>query len=167
MCLAYLNEDKDISDEYRDRLADGWGPVRVVQAADRGARRRRRSTGSTPSSAPASTTRAWTSAAPPSRRRSRRLVSRAASPTPWTTTEYDDAIKKSHHAGMDQVGPDVGTPVHRRSTATPFFGPVVTPIPRGEEAGRLWDGVRLVMRRRRVLRAQAGPHGVADVPLNT
>ena len=56
---------------------------------------------------------------------------------------YDDAIKKSHHAGMDQVGPDVGTPVisdrRRRYLRTRDHTD-----PRGEEAGRLWDGVRLV-----------------------
>jgi hypothetical protein len=56
---------------------------------------------------------------------------------------WDDLVKKSHHAGMDQVGTEVGTPVISVE-GNAFFGPVVTPIPRGEDAGRLWDGVRLV-----------------------
>jgi predicted DsbA family dithiol-disulfide isomerase len=59
------------------------------------------------------------------------------------STEYDERIIASHHAGMDQVGLDVGTPVISVE-GNAFFGPVVTPIPRGEAAGRLWDGVLLV-----------------------
>lgn len=58
-------------------------------------------------------------------------------------SSYDEALIASHHAGMDQVGLDVGTPVISVS-GNAFFGPVVTPSPRGEAAGRLWDGVLLV-----------------------
>ena len=49
---------------------------------------------------------------------------------------------------MRPVGHDVGTPVlHMHPDGgepIAFFGPVVTPIPRGEAAGRLWDGVLAV-----------------------
>ena len=61
---------------------------------------------------------------------------------------WDAALRASHHAGMDPVGDEVGTPViHTPGPAgdtIAFFGPVVSPAPKGEAAGRLWDGVLLV-----------------------
>jgi hypothetical protein len=65
------------------------------------------------------------------------------------STEFDDALRASHDAGMKPVGMDVGTPVIHApgpvdGQKIAFFGPVVTPAPKGEAAGRLWDGVLLV-----------------------
>ncbi|WUS77003.1 DsbA family protein [Kribbella sp. NBC_01245] len=59
------------------------------------------------------------------------------------TDRYDDVLRKSHKAGIDLVGMDVGTPVISVNGMA-FFGPVVTPAPKGDAAGKLWDGVLLV-----------------------
>jgi 2-hydroxychromene-2-carboxylate isomerase len=60
-----------------------------------------------------------------------------------TTTKYDEALTQSHHEGMDPVGFDVGTPVVKINGMS-IFGPVISPAPKGEAAGRLFDGVTLV-----------------------
>ncbi|MEU0289660.1 DsbA family protein [Streptomyces sp. NPDC052492] len=56
---------------------------------------------------------------------------------------YDGAVRASHHDAIGRVGADVGTPVVAVGDVA-FFGPVVTPAPRGEAAVRLWDGVLAV-----------------------
>lgn len=143
MCLTYLNETTDISEEYRTKQVGGWGPVRVVQAAieefgDDVVDRLYTELGTRFHNEGQDKSRGTIEAALEAAGLPRRLADA------MDDEQYDDAIKKSHHAGMDQVGPDVGTPVIVIDGAA-IFGPVVTPIPRGEDAGRLWDGVRLVM----------------------
>ena len=143
MSLAYLNAEKeDLPDEYRKLLAEAWGPVRVCIAAEQ-------------AYGPEVLLPLYTALGnrfhlegkPKDRATIEEALVDAGLPT-WLadaaeTDEYDDALKKSHHAGMDQVGFEVGTPVISVKGVA-FFGPVVTPAPKGEAAGVLWDGVRAV-----------------------
>jgi len=141
MSLAYLNSEKEISDEYRALLETAWGPVRVVTAAQEkfgdevvlplysAIGKRFHNEHRREASAIAE---ALEEVGLPAE-----LIEAA------TSSDFDEAIKASHHAGMDPVGYDVGTPViHVEGVA--FFGPVISPIPRGDAAGKLWDGVLLV-----------------------
>jgi 2-hydroxychromene-2-carboxylate isomerase len=54
--------------------------------------------------------------------------------------EFDAQLRASHSDGIDRVGQDVGTPVIAVN-GTAFFGPVISPTPRGEQALTLWDGI--------------------------
>jgi protein-disulfide isomerase-like protein with CxxC motif len=142
MSLAYLNEDKDISDDYRAFLKDAWGPVRVCVAAAE--------TEGDDVLLPLYTA-LGNRIHLEGRKVDRDLIEEALEESglprkladAMNSTDYDEGVKKSHHLGVDQVGLDVGTPVIS-TEGVAFFGPVVTPAPKGEAAGKLWDGVLLV-----------------------
>jgi len=146
MSLAYLNltqhEGKGLSEDYLERMGKAWGPIRVcaAAAAERG-----------PEVLLPLYTAMGTRFHVEGRRADPNVIpeSLAAAGLPESlakaadSTEFDEAIKASHHEAFDDVGLDVGTPVLRiRGHA--LFGPVVTPAPKGEAAGRLFDGLALV-----------------------
>jgi protein-disulfide isomerase-like protein with CxxC motif len=142
MSLAYLNADKDIPEAYRKKLEPAWGPVRVAIAAaqaegDQVLLPLYTALGNRIHLEGRDIDRALIVEALDEVGLPRSLADAAES------TAYDEDLKKSHHAGMDQVGMEVGTPVIS-TEGVAFFGPVVTPAPKGEAAGRLWDGVLLV-----------------------
>jgi len=138
MSLAYLNEDKDIPDTYREFLSDKWGPVRVCMAAEE--------LHGSDVLLPLYTalgTRRHQDQRDFDRAMIEEALTEAGLPTSLADAmdddSYDDDIRKSHHLGMDQVGNEVGTPTIAFEGAA-FFGPVLSAIPRGEDAGQLWDG---------------------------
>jgi protein-disulfide isomerase-like protein with CxxC motif len=139
MSLAYLNEDKDISDEYRELLKDAWQPVRVCMAVEQEYGQEKLAA-------------LYTALGERKHTQGREAYDRGlveealaevgipvALADAMDDEGYDDAIRKSHHEGMDQVGYDVGTPTIAIDGQA-FFGPVLTRIARGEDAGRIWDG---------------------------
>ncbi|KHL15759.1 putative DsbA family dithiol-disulfide isomerase [Mumia flava] len=143
MSLAVLNEDNDeLPEEYRAMLAQAWGPVRVAVAAaakhgDHVLRDLYTALGDRRHLQGRDLDRETVTEA---------LVEVGLEPElgdAFDSEAFDDALRGSHQQAMDLVGTDVGTPVVSIGEVA-FFGPVVSPAPKGEEAGKLWDGCLLV-----------------------
>jgi predicted DsbA family dithiol-disulfide isomerase len=146
MSLAYLNlaqhEGKELTPEYVERMSKAWGPVRVAAAAaqEKG-----------PGILGPIYTALGTRFHVQGRREDSAVLTEALEEVGLPASlaraaesdEFDETIKASHHEAFDEVGLDVGTPVIRISGHA-LFGPVITPAPKGEAAGRLWDGLVLV-----------------------
>jgi predicted DsbA family dithiol-disulfide isomerase len=143
MSLSVLNENKeDLPEQYREGIKSGWGPVRVLIAAEQ-------------AHGPQALLPLYTALgnrfhhekAPRDRATILAALAEAGLPASLAdamdSTDYDDAVRASHAEGIGRVGYDVGTPVISVGELS-VFGPVVSPIPRGEAAGRLWDGVLLI-----------------------
>jgi hypothetical protein len=149
MSLSVLNEGREeLPEKYKEGLKRGWGPVRVCIAAAEAA-------------GPAVLRDLYTALgtrihlqkyAFDEKLYTEALVEAGLDPAladAAGSDAWDEALRASHEAGMKPVGYDVGTPVIHApgpvaGEKVAIFGPVVTPAPKGEAAGKLWDGVLLV-----------------------
>ena len=144
MSLAVLNEGRDdLPEGYKERLSQAMGPVRVVVAAEQ-----KFGSDAVLPLYTAIGTRFHNQKAEQNRATIEASLAEAGLPTDLAdamdSTEYDEAVRASHTDGIERVGLEVGTPIISVGDAS-IFGPVITPIPRGEAAGRLWDGVQLCL----------------------
>ena len=149
MSLSVLNEPRgdELPEHYRELMATGWGPVRVCVAAE----------GKHGSEVlgplyTALGTRFHNRGMERTRETILEALDEVGLPAELADAAdsdlHDTELRASHREGIELVGQDVGTPV----IAVPgpdggriaFFGPVVTPAPKGEAAARLWDGTLLV-----------------------
>jgi hypothetical protein len=142
MSLAVLNEDADLPEDYARMMKQAWGPVRVIVAAarehgDEVIKPLYDAMGTLIHLGGEKDYEVVISGA----------LEEVGLPADLarfaTSTEVDEQLRASHQRGIDLVGQDVGTPVIAVEGVA-FFGPVVTPAPKGEAAGRLWDGCVLV-----------------------
>jgi 2-hydroxychromene-2-carboxylate isomerase len=143
MSLSVLNEGRDqLSADYKARMGLAWGPARVCTAA-----RRRHgdavllplytALGTRLHNQQGTLDRALVEAALQDAGLEPDLIDAMGS------SEYDTELRASHEDGIQRVGTDVGTPIVAVNGAA-LFGPVISSVPRGEAAGRLWDGFLLV-----------------------
>jgi 2-hydroxychromene-2-carboxylate isomerase len=147
MSLAHLNTGRDLPEQYVEMMKKAWGPVRVCTKA--------RLEHGREVLLPLYTALGEQLHAVDESQKVElgdpvlydRALERVGLPLDLAKAADDDSLdeelKAEHHRGMDAVGMEVGTPVvHVEGTA--FFGPVLSRIPRGETAGEVWDGARLL-----------------------
>lgn len=142
MSLAVLNEGRELAPDYKQRMERAWGPVRVLIAAQR-----KYGDDVLLPLYTALGNQFHLKHAPIERASVEAALEDCELPSEladaMTTADYDEALRASHEDGIHRVGLEVGTPIVSVNGAS-FFGPVITPMPRGDAAVRLWDGLVLM-----------------------
>jgi 2-hydroxychromene-2-carboxylate isomerase len=137
MSLAVLNEGRDLEPAYREAMDKAWGPVRVIIAA-----KEQHGDHVIKALYDAMGTQIHDGGQKDFSIVISKALAECGLPAELadaaTSDEFDPQLRSSHEAGISLVGQDVGTPVVAFN-GTAFFGPVLTRIPRGEQAGLLWD----------------------------
>jgi 2-hydroxychromene-2-carboxylate isomerase len=142
MSLSVLNSGKDVPDEYKEMLERGWGPVRLAIAIEQQHGQQALRDYYT-----AIGTKKHNQQQDFSPELYATVLEEIGLPAELAAaaddTSLDDAVRASHQVGIDKVGEDVGTPVIEIAGIA-FFGPVLQSIPKGEDAGSVFDGARLL-----------------------
>jgi len=137
MSLAVLNEGRDLEPAYRESMDKAWGPVRVIIAA-----KEKHGDDVVKPLYDAMGTQIHEDGQKDFGIVIRKALADCGLPAGLAeaadSADFDPQLRASHEEGIALVGQDVGTPVVAFN-GTAFFGPVLTRIPRGETAGRLWD----------------------------
>ena len=142
MSLSVLNADKDVPEEYKEMIERGWGPVRLAIAIEQ-----QHGQQSLRDYYTAIGTKHHNEKQEFSTELYETVLTEVGLPVELAAAaddaSLDDAVRASHADGIGRVGEEVGTPVIAID-GTAFFGPVLTSIPRGEDAGKVFDGARLL-----------------------
>lgn len=137
--LAYLNRDKDVPAEYKDKLIRSWYCTRVIAAAQK-----EKGQSITLPLYTAISSRIHLMKMEVGEDLFKEALEEVGLSSDLSSAmndeSLDSAIIESHERGIKMVGNDVGTPIIAIGDVA-FFGPVISPAPKGEDAGKLWDGV--------------------------
>lgn len=137
--LAYLNRNKEVPEDYKAKLINSWYCTRVIA----GAQNLRGDSITLPLYTAISSRIHLKKMDITEQLFKDSLIEVGLSESlsaAMNDESLDVKIIESHERGIKLVGNDVGTPIIAIE-GTAFFGPVISPAPKGEEAGKLWDGV--------------------------
>lgn len=137
--LAHLNRDKELPEDYKSRLIRSWQSTRVIAAAQK-----EKGSGVTLPLYTSISSRIHLKKMEVGALLFEEALSEVGLNPALAAAMNDESLNaviiESHERGIALVGNDVGTPIISVGGAA-FFGPVISPAPKGEEAGKLWDGV--------------------------